>query len=126
EELRPQALLMEVRFPDTTGVQVIRQLRQRQVKANILALSAFDDPYYVFGILAEEVGGYLTKDEPVERVIAAVRAVAQGDRDLFRPRVARRMHATAEKSRRVSAGGVSCTPHIPAKALRHPVTTHDV
>jgi DNA-binding NarL/FixJ family response regulator len=52
-----------------------------------LALSAFDDDEYVFGMLEAGAAGYALKDERLSTLVEAVRAVARGETWLS-PRVA--------------------------------------
>lgn len=44
----------------------------------VVALSAFAEDQYICGMLQAGVQSYLLKEEPLEAVVAAVRAVAQG------------------------------------------------
>lgn len=44
-----------------------------------LAPSAYKDDRYVYGMLRAGAAGYLLKEEALETVVAAVRAVAQGE-----------------------------------------------
>jgi DNA-binding NarL/FixJ family response regulator len=54
----------------------------------ILVLSAYDDQEYILELLASGAAGYLVKGEAPERIIEAVRGVAQGERGWVSPQVA--------------------------------------
>jgi DNA-binding NarL/FixJ family response regulator len=57
----------------------------------ILALSAYDDWYYIQALLSSGAAGYLTKEEASENIIEAVRGVARGEEGWFSRRVAAQM-----------------------------------
>jgi len=44
-----------------------------------LAMSAFNDEEFVWGMLASGAQGYLLKEEALEKVVCAVLAVASGE-----------------------------------------------
>ncbi len=77
ETLQPDVFILDVQMPDMDGVAVARWVRAHYPHVNILVLSAYADDGYIFGMLAEGALGYLLKDDAVESVVSAVRAVAQ-------------------------------------------------
>jgi len=78
EALQPDVLLLDCRLPGLDGVAVAAVVRARGLPARVLALSAYDDDLYVSGMLGAGAAGYLLKEEALETVAAAVRAVANG------------------------------------------------
>ena len=87
QRLRPDIVLLDVAMPGPGAVKVMETLREALPTVKVLVLSAFDDDEYVFGMLATGAAGYALKDERLSSLIAAVRAVAQGETWLS-PRVA--------------------------------------
>lgn len=79
EELRPDVALLGCRLPGLEGTQVAEAIRERGLPTRMLALSAFADDRYVYGMLQAGAAGYLLKEEALETVVAAVRAVAGGE-----------------------------------------------
>jgi DNA-binding NarL/FixJ family response regulator len=75
--------VLYMEMPGATGVEVARAVHAEGIKVNVLALSSYDDPEYVSGLLASGAAGYLTKSQPPEMVVEAVRAVARGERRWF-------------------------------------------
>lgn len=99
EALRPEVVLLDCRLPGMDGVAVAQALRERCPEARVVALSAYEGDGLVWGMLEAGAVGYVLKDEPLERILAAVRAAAQG-RAYFSPDVAAQVAARARGERR--------------------------
>lgn len=78
-EMKPHVLLLDMEMPDLSGVEVARRLKAGEVPVRILALSAHDDEEYILKLLDSGAAGYLTKHEPLETIVSAVRGVARGE-----------------------------------------------
>lgn len=78
--LHPDVLLLDLRMPDINGMELVERLKAAGVKVNILILSAYCELETVGRCLNAGVSGYLTKDEPVEIIVEAVRGVAIGEK----------------------------------------------
>jgi DNA-binding NarL/FixJ family response regulator len=91
EELEPHILLLDMDMPGLAGVEAARRLKAVNSRVRILALSAYDDWYYIQALLSSGAAGYLTKDEAAEDIIEAVRGVARGEEGWFSRRVAAQM-----------------------------------
>jgi DNA-binding NarL/FixJ family response regulator len=86
-ELGPDVVLMDVRMPDTDGIEATRLLAGC---TKVLILTTFDLDEYVFDGLRAGASGFLLKDVTAERLFEAVRVVAAGDA-LLAPAVTRRL-----------------------------------
>jgi DNA-binding NarL/FixJ family response regulator len=75
---RPDVLVLDVNLPDMDGLEVTRRLRAQGVPTAILILTVQDDNPTIFGLLESGAAGYVLKDEALEMLVGAVRAVAQG------------------------------------------------
>jgi DNA-binding NarL/FixJ family response regulator len=91
EELEPNVLLLDMEMPGLAGVEAARRLKAANSRVRILALSAYDDWYYIQALLSSGAAGYLTKEEAAENIIEAVRGVARGEAGWFSRRVAAQM-----------------------------------
>jgi NarL family two-component system response regulator LiaR len=74
----PDVLVLDVNLPDMDGLEVTRRLRAQGVRTAILILTVQDDDPTIFGLLESGAAGYVLKDEALEMLVSAVRAVAQG------------------------------------------------
>ncbi|MGZ4508808.1 MAG: response regulator [Blastococcus sp.] len=88
--VRPDLVCMDVRMPGMDGLQATRRLLAEPDPPRVLVLTTFDLDGYVYDALRAGASGFLVKDAPPERLIAAVRAVAAGE-ELFAPTVLRRL-----------------------------------
>ncbi len=50
-------------MPVLNGLEAARDMAERKVRTRVIALSAYDDEEYIFGLLDAGAAGYLTKDE---------------------------------------------------------------
>lgn len=97
EELQPDVLALDVRLPDMHGLQVTRQLREKNSPTAVLILTGYDDSQTVFGLLETGAVGYVLKDEALETLVSAVRVAASGETWLS-PAVASRVVRRAVRS----------------------------
>lgn len=78
QTLRPDVLVLDVRLPDVSGIEVARRLRSGLPEIGIVVLTGYDDVGYYHALVKVGVRGYLRKTSSGEEIIAAVRAVAKG------------------------------------------------
>lgn len=93
EDLMPDVLLLDMEMPGLKGVEVAQRLKAVGSPVRILALSSYDDKQYILGLLATGALGYLVKEEAPEKIVAAVRGVARGERGWISQRIAAQIAA---------------------------------
>lgn len=79
-ELKPDVVVMDLSMPGMGGLEAVRRLLAHDPNARILALSAHEDTAHPRRVLRAGALGYLAKRSAPEALIAAVTAVARGDR----------------------------------------------
>jgi len=104
--LRPDVVLMDIRMPELDGLAATEQLMGLQDPPAVVVLTTFDQNEYVVRALRAGAYGFLLKDAPSSRLVAAVRAAAGGDA-LIEPSITRRL---VERF----AEPVPETPQVPA------------
>ncbi|MBI5842520.1 MAG: response regulator transcription factor [Chloroflexi bacterium] len=75
---RPDVILLDLEMPLKDGVTVIREVIKTFPQARILVLTSYGDDERVFPAIKSGALGYLLKDTPRERLLQAIRDVAQG------------------------------------------------
>jgi len=76
----PHVVVMDLSMPGMGGLEAVRRLLAHDPNARILALSAHEDTAHPRRVLRAGALGYLAKRSAPEALIAAVTAVARGDR----------------------------------------------
>lgn len=102
-EARPDVLLLDVRMPRCSGIELLRA-QQAMLPPTIL-LTTFDDDDALFEGMRAGARGFLLKDISLERLAAGIRSVAAGA-TLFRPALTERTRASYE--RRDGAAPAGC------------------
>ncbi|MBN1995171.1 MAG: response regulator [Anaerolineae bacterium] len=77
---RPDFLLIDVTMPNFEPVSAIRQIRADYPAMKILVVSAYDDDFYVQGLLGAGVNGYHLKNQPLSDLRLAVQRVLAGEK----------------------------------------------
>jgi DNA-binding NarL/FixJ family response regulator len=86
----PDVILMDIRMPELDGLSATEQIRRGPNPPTIVVLTTFDQNEYVYRALRAGAAGFLLKDAPSSRLIAAVRAAATGD-SLIEPSITQRL-----------------------------------
>ncbi|MEV6525953.1 response regulator transcription factor [Longispora sp. NPDC051575] len=92
---RPDVVLMDIRMPGMSGVTATEHILAAPVrpKPRVLILTTLDLDEYVYTALQAGACGFLLKDTPPERLIAAIATVSAED-VLLAPAVTRRLIET--------------------------------
>lgn len=77
-QFAPDVLVLDMRMPGDGGVEVCRRVREACPDTRVLVLTSFDEDEELFGVLSAGACGYLLKDTRPERIVHAIRAVADG------------------------------------------------
>ncbi|MFL6112496.1 MAG: response regulator [Catenulispora sp.] len=88
-------VLMDIRMPGIGGIAATEQLVAAREAAGrqrprVLILTTFDLDDYVYAALKAGASGFVVKDTPPERLLAAITVVAHGDM-LFSPSISERL-----------------------------------
>lgn len=78
KELGADLVLMDIRMPNTNGVQGTRLIREQLPNVKVLMLTTFKDSELIFEALEEGASGYLLKDMPTDTIVQAIMTVYAG------------------------------------------------
>jgi DNA-binding NarL/FixJ family response regulator len=106
-ELQPDVVLMDLVMPVKGGIEGMPAVLQAVPTTKVLVLSMQDDPRYVHEAFDAGASGYVLKEAADTEVVAAVRAVAAGERYLHPALGARLIQAESEERRRAEADPLS-------------------
>lgn len=97
EKHRPEVVLVDLKLPGEDGLTLVRHLRDIGYQGagtrppRPIVLSAHDFPQDVRAALDAGAAGYLLKEEPAERIVAAVKAAAGGREPVVSRRAEKRL-----------------------------------
>lgn len=77
-ETAPDIAVLDISMPDINGAQAAKQIQASSPRTKIITLTRHADVIHVRRLLAAGVRAYVLKQNAVETLIEAVRAVAQG------------------------------------------------
>lgn len=92
-DLDPDVVLMDLRMPRLGGIEATARMRataEGRPRPEVLVLTTFDTDDHIARALAAGASGFLLKDTPPDRIVDAVRRVADGD-PMLSPAVTRRL-----------------------------------
>ena len=77
-ELMPDVVLMDLRMPDLEGPEATREIISHRPATRVVVLTVSTEDADVGAVLAAGACGFLAKDTPMDGVVAAIDAAAQG------------------------------------------------
>ena len=86
----PDVLLLDVRMPGMSGIELLSALQARGILPPTLLLTTFDDDDALLCAMRAGARGFLLKDISLERLADAIRRAAAGE-TLFRPAITERV-----------------------------------
>jgi DNA-binding NarL/FixJ family response regulator len=87
--LKPDLLVLDIGFPDLSGIEVVRRLAKAAPSVKILMLTMYDDDESILGAVRAGALGYVLKGADADDLLRAIAAVAAGEA-IFGPGLARR------------------------------------
>jgi DNA-binding NarL/FixJ family response regulator len=77
-EKNPDVLVLDVGMPGPNTPDIVKTVQKDSPSTKVLILTAYDDDIYIRQLLKVGVSGYLLKDEGIENVVRAIRAIHGG------------------------------------------------
>jgi len=78
EQTSPDLAVIDLTLQESSGLELIKDIRVRHPDLLVLVLSMRDEGYYAERVLRAGARGYVTKEEGPKRVVEGIRKVLQG------------------------------------------------
>lgn len=78
-ELEPDVVLMDIRMPESDGIEGVQLIKKHKPEVKIVILTTFKDHEYIESALKYGASGYLLKDSSEELIHSAIRASLSGN-----------------------------------------------
>ena len=78
ERHHPDVMLLDLRMPRMEGVEVVRQIRERDPRARVIVLTTYDTDDEIQRALKAGAKAYVLKDISAEDLVGCIRTVLAG------------------------------------------------
>jgi DNA-binding NarL/FixJ family response regulator len=78
DQVQPDLLILDIRMPNLTGIEVVEQLRIKNNSIKVVMLSMHESEEYVLKSIKAGADGYLLKGSSKEEFLKALHTVANG------------------------------------------------
>ncbi len=75
---KPDVILMDIRMPDTDGLDALDKIHRELPEARVVVLSTYDNPTYVARAVALGAADYLLKGASRDELISVITTAAEG------------------------------------------------
>ncbi len=79
EASKPDLAVVDISLKDSSGIELIKDLKVRCPDLLLLVLSMHEESFYAERVLRAGARGYVTKEEATEKVIKAIRKLLDGE-----------------------------------------------
>lgn len=79
EKLHPDVVLLDIKIPGLSGIELLPLIRQKSPRSKVLMLTGKDDEDTILTALKAGAKGYLSKDTSSACLIKAIKIVHEGD-----------------------------------------------
>lgn len=82
EQLMPDVVLLDIRMPGESGLDVLQKIREQEHNVRVLVLTSFDEDEYVTEALRRGADGYVLKSVSDDSLVESILSVCRGERTL--------------------------------------------
>jgi DNA-binding NarL/FixJ family response regulator len=90
ESLQPVVILMDISIPGKNGIEAVKEIKELFPHIHVCMQTVFEDDDKIFASLCAGASGYILKSSPPDKVLQAIREVAEGGA-FFTPSIAKRV-----------------------------------
>lgn len=104
-------VVLDLSLPRLSGTEVLRRLRALRPSLPILILSMYPEDQYAVRLMREGASAYLSKERPLEELLAAIRLLAAGGGTYLTARQTSQLVAEPQESERPPHARLSAREH---------------
>lgn len=78
QQQKPDVLLMDINLPDTSGIDLCREVKEKYPAIYILGLSTFNQQSFIEKMIANGASGYVIKNATQLELMDAIQTVVKG------------------------------------------------
>jgi DNA-binding NarL/FixJ family response regulator len=94
--LKPDIMILDLTLEESSGMDLIKDIKARSIKSEILVLSMHDESLYAERALRAGAKGYIMKQEASKEVLKAIHRILSGEIYLSEKMAAKMLHKVAE------------------------------
>ncbi len=106
----PDVLLMDIGLPGMSGIEGVREIKQRWPQVLILMLTVYEDNDHIFHALCAGACGYLLKKTTSEQLLNSIRDAIDGGAPIS-PEIARQVINLFQRFAPPAQANYGLTPH---------------
>ena len=97
DEKETDVVLMDINLPNINGIETIKQLKQKGIKAQFIMCTVYEDDEHIFQSLKAGASGYILKNTEPNKILEAITDVFNGGSPM-NSQIARRVIDSFQKS----------------------------
>ncbi|MDH5764828.1 MAG: response regulator [Gammaproteobacteria bacterium] len=78
QELKPDIVLLDLRMPDMSGLEVLQKIKEKEIKIPVVMLTTSNEEHDLVEALRNGAQGYLLKDMEPDELVSALRDIEKG------------------------------------------------
>ena len=78
EEIKPDIILLDLRMPDMSGLEVLQKIKEKGIKIPVVMLTTSNEEQDLVEALRNGAQGYLLKDMEPDELVSALRDIEKG------------------------------------------------
>ncbi|MFN8250407.1 MAG: response regulator transcription factor [Ferruginibacter sp.] len=90
EAVQPDVVLMDINIPGKNGIEAVKEIKDHFPLVQVCMQTVFEDDDKIFASLCAGASGYILKNTPPDKILQAVREVAEGGA-FFTPSIAKKV-----------------------------------
>lgn len=79
QQMKPQVLLLDINMPEKNGIQVLEEIKKKEIDVKVLILTVHDEIEYLIKAVDIGVDGYILKDSESAELKKAINTVVSGE-----------------------------------------------